>query len=180
MATIQIADVPHPKDNSLGTKSQDAVSSSVENNIYNTRSFARADTADSHDDIYNIRSRSKAPSFTERRGSRLNPTDREDDDPGLRKPGDFKQKQVPTHPIATFCNLRSISADIQGENAFVAYLPINRSHLWRHRDQSSLRLLVDVQLGTLTRGSHWSAINHHLESVHDGDGEIRVHHPLCG
>src|SRR6266480_5084262 len=100
MAAIRIADVPHPKDEFPRTKSQDGVS--VGDCIYNTRSFARSDTADTHDDIYNIRSRSKPPS-TDRRGSRIKTTDREDDDPGLGKPGDFKQKQVPTNPMANLC-----------------------------------------------------------------------------
>jgi hypothetical protein len=103
----------------------------------------------------------------------------QDDDPGLRKPGDFKQKQVPTDPMAYLYNLSSILAGIQGENASVAYLSINRGHLWRHRDQSSLRLLVDIQFGTLTSGPRWGAIDNHLESVHDGDGEIRVCHSSC-
>ena len=106
--------------------------------------------------------------------------DREDDDPELRKPGDFKQKQVPTEPMANLCDLRSFWAGIQGEVASVACLSINRSHLWRHWDQSSLCLLIDVQLGALTSGSHWSALDNHLESVHDGDREIRVRHSLCG
>lgn len=84
MATIKIADVPHPKDEFPRTNTQDAVS------------MGRGDIIESvntHDDIYNIRSRSKAPSL-ERRSSRLSKLDREDDDPGLRKAGDFKQKQV--------------------------------------------------------------------------------------
>lgn len=94
MATIKIAPVPHPKDEFQRTKSDDGVSSSVGAMTYNTRPFARSDTPDTHDDIYNIRSRSR----TDRGGSRMSTTDPEDDDPGLRKPGDFKQKQVPTDP----------------------------------------------------------------------------------
>jgi hypothetical protein len=169
MATIRIADTPHPKDEFPRTNSQDAVSSGIGD---------RLERVDTHDDIYNIRSRSKAPSL-DRRSSRLNRIDKEDDDPGLRKPGDYKQKQVPTDPMANLCNLSSISAGIQGKNASVACLSINRCHLWRHRDQSSLRLLVDVQFGSLTSGPHWGAIDNHLDSVHDGDGEIRVCHPSC-
>jgi KUP system potassium uptake protein len=99
MATIRIADVPHPKDEHQQTHLQDGVSSSIGNGIYSRRSFSKLDAADPHDDIYNIRSRSRPPS-TNRRGSRTSLTDREDDDPGLRTPGDFKQKQVPTEPMA--------------------------------------------------------------------------------
>jgi hypothetical protein len=103
-----------------------------------------------------------------------------DDDPGLRKPGDFKEKQVPTEPMANSCDLRSFWVGIQREVASVACLSINRSHLWRHWDQSSLRLLIDVQLGALTSGPHWSALDNHLESVYDGDGEVRDRHSPCG
>jgi hypothetical protein len=170
MAMIRIADVPHPKDEFPHTKSQDGVRFSFEDSIYNTRSFARSDTVDTHDDIYNIRSRSKPPSSTDRHGSRMNTTDREDDDPCLRKPGDFKQKLVPTDPMANLCNLRPILAGIQGENASVACLSINPSHLRRHRDQSSLCLLTDVQLGTVTSRPHWSAIDNHLDFYDSAGG----------
>ncbi|KAI9769478.1 MAG: hypothetical protein M1840_003955 [Geoglossum simile] len=90
MATIRIADA---KDQILRTKAQDGVSSDIGDSIYRTQSFSRSETMDAHDDIYNIRSRSKAPSM-ERRSSRADAAEREDDNPGLRKPGDFKQKQV--------------------------------------------------------------------------------------
>lgn len=82
--------------------------------------------------------------------------------------------------MANKCDLRSFWAGIQGEVACVACLSINRSHLWRNWDSSSLRLLIDVQLGALPSGPHWSALDNHLESVHDGDGEIRGRHSPCG
>jgi KUP system potassium uptake protein len=129
MATIRIADASHPKDERPWTNLQDGVRSSGGDGIYGRRSFSRSDAAGPHDDIYNIRSRSKPPSAN-RRSSRMSMTDREDDDPGLRKPGDFKQKQVPTEPIANLCDLRSFWVGIQGEVASVACLSINRSHLW--------------------------------------------------
>jgi hypothetical protein len=180
MTTIRIADVPHPKEEHPRTNLQDGVSSSGGDGIYGRQSFSRSGTADPVDDIYNIRSRSKPPS-TNRRGSRMTIPDRgEDDDPGLRTPGDFKQKQVPTEPMDNLCDLRSFWPGIQGEVASVACLSINRSHLRRHRDQSSLRLLIDVQLGTLTPGPHRSALDNHLESVYDGDGEVRDRHSPCG
>ncbi|KAH8585858.1 potassium transporter-domain-containing protein [Bisporella sp. PMI_857] len=97
MATIRIADDPHPKDDISLTKPQDGDSSSLGHGIYNTRSFSRSNTADTHDDIYNIRSQSKPPSANRRSRSgnrRVSTAGQEDDDPGLRKPGDFKQKQV--------------------------------------------------------------------------------------
>lgn len=106
MATIRIADVPHPKEEHPRTNLQDGVSSSGGDGIYGRRSFSRSDAGGPHDDIYNIRSRSM-PRSTSRSDSRISMADREDDDPGLRKPGDFKQKQVPTEPKANLCELRS-------------------------------------------------------------------------
>jgi len=82
--------------------------------------------------------------------------------------------------MANSCDLRSFWVGIQGKVASVACLSINRSHLWRHWDQSSLRLLIDVQLGTLTSGPHWSALDNHLEPVYDGNGEVRDRHSPCG
>ncbi|KAH7030466.1 potassium transporter-domain-containing protein [Macrophomina phaseolina] len=87
MATIRIADVVHPKEGLRPTKSHDP-SVGGDDIAPNTRPFARSSPAELHDDIYNIRSRSRAPSD---RRSRIDP---EDDDPGLRRPGDFKKKQV--------------------------------------------------------------------------------------
>ncbi|KFZ24531.1 hypothetical protein V502_00991 [Pseudogymnoascus sp. VKM F-4520 (FW-2644)] len=84
MATIRIADSSPTKDEFPRPQTQDAVSSSISD---------RLKRVDAHDDIYNIRSRSMAPSLDKGKG-RLNRMDNEDDDPGLRKPGDFKQKQV--------------------------------------------------------------------------------------
>lgn len=88
MATIRIADNPPTKDESPRPQIQDAVSSSIGD---------RLKRVDTRDDIYNIRSRSKAPTLDKRK-NRLSRTENEDDDPGLRKPGDFKQKQVQYQP----------------------------------------------------------------------------------
>jgi hypothetical protein len=62
MATIRIADVPHPKEEHPRTNLQDGVSSSGGDGIYGRQSFSRSGTADPLDDTYNIRSRSKPPS----------------------------------------------------------------------------------------------------------------------
>jgi KUP system potassium uptake protein len=94
MATIRIADDPHPKDGFSRTKSQDDSGAGADESIYKTRSVARSDVVDAHDDIYNIRSLTRARS--DRRGNGIFPTGREDDDPGLGKASDFKQKQVST------------------------------------------------------------------------------------
>lgn len=124
MATIRIADVPHPKDEHPRTNLQDGISYGGRDGIFSRRSFSRSDSAGPHDDIYNIRSRSKPPS-TNRRGSRMSITDREDDDPGLRKPGDFKQKQVPTEPMADLSDLRSSWRRYSRASCFYG-LPINQ------------------------------------------------------
>ena|SRR5579862_5670964 len=106
MATIRIADT---KDQYLRTKAQDGVSSGISDSIYRTQSFARSETTDTRDDIYNIRSRSKAPSM-DRRSSKADGAEREDDNPGLRKPGDFKQKQVLSDTVKCLRDLRSAPA----------------------------------------------------------------------
>lgn len=97
MATIRIADAAHPRDALPPTRSRDVVDPSVGDGVFRTRSLATSDTADAHDDIYNIRSRSK-PAPADARGSRPDGARAEDDDPGLGRPDDFKQKQVPADP----------------------------------------------------------------------------------
>ncbi|KAI9712807.1 MAG: hypothetical protein M1820_001429 [Bogoriella megaspora] len=87
MATIKIADLLHPKNEPSQAKSH---SSNVEDSIHHTRPFARSETTHSRDGIYNIRSRSRSTGRPSHRHIAVN---REDDDPGLRRPGDFKEKQ---------------------------------------------------------------------------------------
>jgi hypothetical protein len=169
MATIRIADIPHPRDELPRSAPPDAVSSGIGDRLGRT---------DTRDDIYNIRSRSVAPSLDQRK-SLSRDVGKEDDDPGLRKPSDFKQKQVPTNAMANLYSRSSIMAGVQGQNAYVACLSIDRRHLWRHWDEPSLRLLVDVHLPTIARGSHRRALDNYLELVHYGDGEIRFSHPSC-
>ncbi len=91
MTTIQIVDVVHPRDALSTATSQEATSSGIENTIYGPRRLGRSDTVESKDGIYNIRSRSAAPSVDRQRKRTLTS---EDGDPGLRKEGDFKKKQV--------------------------------------------------------------------------------------
>lgn len=88
MATIRIADSPRTKDEFPRPQIQDVATSSMGD---------RLKRVDTHDNIYNIRSRPEAPSLDKRK-NRLVRTDNEDDDSGLRKPGDFKQKQVKYQP----------------------------------------------------------------------------------
>ncbi|KAJ6092424.1 hypothetical protein N7467_004393 [Penicillium canescens] len=56
-----------------------------------SQSMARSHQEEIHESIYNIRSRSRIP---ERISSRISAAEQPDDDPGLRNPGDFKQRQV--------------------------------------------------------------------------------------
>lgn len=94
MATIKIAESTRP--------GQDGVSSNVQESVYAGRARTRSDRttgAEAPDDIYNIRDRSiRAPSLGEKYLRRTETTDREDDDPGLSTPADFKQKQVCSSP----------------------------------------------------------------------------------
>ncbi|KAL9621006.1 MAG: hypothetical protein Q9160_004524 [Pyrenula sp. 1 TL-2023] len=91
MATIKIADVPHPRGEL--TDSPVAIGSGVGGSVYSHGPARRSDSRDTHDEIHNIRSRSKTPSLDQYL-TRKHALKAEDDDPGLRKPGDFKEKQV--------------------------------------------------------------------------------------
>jgi hypothetical protein len=73
MTTIKIADTVHP--------------------LHVTRSRGEVTSSGLHDGIYNMRGLSRASSM-ERRSTRLSEKEIEDDDPGLRQTGDYKQKQA--------------------------------------------------------------------------------------
>ena len=75
MATIRIADEVHPKNDLHGKEGRTADSTSV---------YAR------DDGIYNMRSRRSSHDLSLYRTRSL----QQDEDPGLRKEGDFKEKQV--------------------------------------------------------------------------------------
>ena len=87
MTTIRITDAPHPR-----AEQEDTETSNVVNSIYTTGRLHRAESVDSRDGIYNIRSRSGAPSVGLRR--KTSTTEKLDDDPDLRREGDYKHKQV--------------------------------------------------------------------------------------
>jgi KUP system potassium uptake protein len=94
MPTIKIADDVHPNLDLRRARSTEAKSSGVNelDESDTKRRIRRSSTADSHDGIYNIRSRTSVPPFDRRRQVTFQS---EDDDPGLRREGDYKQKQVP-------------------------------------------------------------------------------------
>lgn len=85
--TITIADEPHP--NTEITRAQ--TSATIATGIYKKQSAAVSDNGETRDSIYNIRSRT---SRLERSISKAGPIDQPDEDPGLRNPGDYKQKQA--------------------------------------------------------------------------------------
>lgn len=71
-------------------------SNAVSDSIYQLRPLGRSATTGTNDGIYNIRnirSRSRASPLSRR--STDTSRDPEDEDPGLRRPGDYKHKQVP-------------------------------------------------------------------------------------
>jgi KUP system potassium uptake protein len=102
MATIRIADKPHPKEQS----NNDGPALAQLPSFTKSRSWSIIDSGRNHDDIYNIRSRSR--SQRRRRsadgvGLGLTvPINGEDGDPGLRRAGDYKQKQVKFFYIPSF------------------------------------------------------------------------------
>jgi KUP system potassium uptake protein len=98
MATIRIADDPHPKDLTQSRSGNEGPSLSQTPTFPRSSSLNHLDRQRSHDDIYNIRSRSRSlrPGRSPD-GIGLGYTisaHGEDENPGLRRPGDFKQKQV--------------------------------------------------------------------------------------
>ena len=106
MASIQIAEEPHPK---------------ADFTMADTKLPETATKINTDDGIYNIRSRmgaaSRNPSF--------------DEDPGLRKSGDYKKKQVQKRLYQSFHGklvLRKLG--LQRQNALLARIPIDRCYLW--------------------------------------------------
>lgn len=77
MATIRIAEAVHPLHPTRSN--QDAITSGIDDGIYNMRAVTRSST----------RERSR-----DRWSGRVGEKEAEDDDPGLRQVGDFKAKQV--------------------------------------------------------------------------------------
>jgi hypothetical protein len=62
--------------------------------------------------------------------------------------------------------------------ADVAGISIHRSHIWGYWHEPALCLLFNVRRSRpFETGSNWSLVAHSLELVHDGDRQIRLHHP---
>lgn len=89
MATIRIADPAYARDEPGQPPSCDD-GSTMGPTFSKSQSMARSHQDDIHESIYNIRSRPRIPE----RISRISAAEQPDDDPGLRNPGDFKQRQV--------------------------------------------------------------------------------------
>jgi KUP system potassium uptake protein len=90
MATIRVADPAHAGDEPSQPSGDDEspVGPGFSKSLTKTRSHQ--EDMDIHESIINIRSHSWMP---ERISSRIS-AEQPDDDPGLRNPGDFKQRQV--------------------------------------------------------------------------------------
>ncbi|RMZ77258.1 hypothetical protein DV738_g4533, partial [Chaetothyriales sp. CBS 135597] len=105
MTTIQIVDPVHQREAVTSTNSSDAPATGVDHHsIYTSRRHRKSDASEGRDGIYNIRSRSAAPSI-ERREPTLTV---EDGDPGLQREGDFKQKQIFTGKMLLWLSYQSI------------------------------------------------------------------------
>lgn len=90
MATIRIADTVRPS--KAARADGDAASTSFHDGIYNMRRMSRTSTRE-NDAIHNMRDMSRT-STRDRRSMKGSEKEAEDDDPGLRQPGDYKAKQV--------------------------------------------------------------------------------------
>jgi hypothetical protein len=93
MPTIKIADDVHPNLDLRRARNTDAESSGLDelDEAGTKRRIRRSSTTESHDGIYNIRSRTSVPPFDRRQQVIFQS---EDDDPGLHREGDYKKKQV--------------------------------------------------------------------------------------
>ena len=173
MTTIQIVDAVHPRDILSTTAAGEAATTGADGTLYASRLLSRSETTESRDGIYNIRSRSAAPSADRQRRTLT----LEDGDPGLRKEGDFKQKQVCSCPLCTDY-VRRLTG-LHREDASLALVPKHRCDLWRHWYQSAVRLLVDVLFCSVTARSYRSTLFDHLESCDDGYCEVCLDYPPC-
>ena len=97
-SSVIFSDKPYPKDEIVTpTSTLDPRPSSIDTTDLHERIASRSSALRAHDDIYNIRSRSKARSASRpNRGFIIG----EDGDPGLHRPGDFKHRQV-----CVYCHL---------------------------------------------------------------------------
>jgi len=95
MATIRIADDAHPRGRPLrqAGSNEDVPVPTAKEGIYRMNPLAKHATTSSFDGIYNIRSVSRVS--TDRHSIRSSKQDEiEDDDPGLRRPEDYKTRQA--------------------------------------------------------------------------------------
>ena len=106
--TIRIDEAPHPLH---PTRSDDSVISNghIDNGVRNMRDIRQTASSSSgieRDGIYNIRALtrtfSRSSSARRQELKKLDEQEPEDDDPGLRQPGDFKGKQVFNVPMRPF------------------------------------------------------------------------------
>jgi KUP system potassium uptake protein len=90
MTTVRIADPAHPGGEPGQSPSGDD-GATIGPAFSRSQSIARSNQEETHEGIYNIRSHSRIP---ERISSRISAAEQPDEDPGLRNPGDFMQRQV--------------------------------------------------------------------------------------
>lgn len=107
MARIRVADPVHRGDKPGQPPSGDD-GSSMGPAFPKPVSMARSHHGDAHESIQNIRSHSMIP---ERISSGIPVAEQPDEDPGLRNPGDFKQRQVGSATIRDLTRHTSLTMD---------------------------------------------------------------------
>ena len=163
MATIRIADPVKPERPIDERRGRESVGG-----IYNTRGIS----------IDRRRSKSRLRRFSvDTRSGDCE--EGEDEDPGLRQAGDFKEKQVCV-AFLNLCMARILNqSGFQRHSPVMAYLPEYRRDLWRYWNQSALRLFFDFFVRTFQRGSYWSPLDYHMDSSSNGYREICPRHSPC-
>jgi hypothetical protein len=132
MATIRIDDSVRP------TRAHGPTGTGLSGGVYPMRSLSRGSG-----------SRGRRNS-TDRKSLRSGDQEAaEDEDSGLRQSGDYKKRQVQLKHMNLLTLLELTCLGFFRQNLTVACIPVDWSHLWRHWDQPSLRLFLNIYIRTL-------------------------------
>lgn len=174
MTTIRIADEPHPARQHQSEFDAETGTAGPNASIYEMGRLARSRTNGTDDGIVNIRVRATS---RDRRSVSFS-AGQDDEDPGLRRPGDYRKAQV--------CILEEIILRTQRLTRpqglfwlrpWQACVPVLRCHLWRHWNQSSLCLLVYLYRTSNQAGPHRCPLARIMVLDSYGHGQICPGHP---
>lgn len=137
MTTIRIADDPHPSHTIRSNTFASASGTDINDGVYSMRALSRATSME----------RRSRTSSRERQTTGLSEKDVEDEDPGLRRQGDFKEKQVLAQipRLLYMAVMLTLFPGFQRQTLDMASIPVRWCDLRRHWYQPALRLLLNIQ-----------------------------------